>query len=164
MEDSLKYNEMRFYSPSGQIGDIRTEVHEISEDVVFDKAKMFFTKPEEPVYLIIYFIDDISEKELTFLYSKLIARGLITLDVGPDEEAKEDLKESSLENTSFEIKCDGDFRNIFDCAKEIFNDFNMPGGIERVMICIRDCPSLNMKHWLENKMAEDKDASESEVQ
>lgn len=148
-----KYNEMTLYSPSGFDGDIRADVHEISENVVCDRAKLFFNPPESPVFLVLFFQDDIGEEELEFLYNKLLGRGLIS-NIDPIAETKVDLEKGSLENSSFEIKWDGDFKTIFETAKEIFNDFNMPGGCERVRVCIRDVPSVNMKEWLMKRQRE----------
>lgn len=151
-------NNLVFFTENNEV---RTELQECSPVVNSGDPKLkCFNVDEKPVYLRIWYQDDIADFELLNVYDRLIIHRLIEVDIAVPEMVKEDFEynHGSMKGSSFEVKC-YDFKEAFMCANDIMELFKEPGfcgrNATRVSVMLSDEPSKEfiqqMKHKEDNQ-------------
>lgn len=137
-------NNLIFFTENNEV---RTELQECTPVTNSGDPKLkCFNVNEKPVYLRIWYQDDIADFELLNVYDRLISHRLIEVDKAVSEMVKEDFEynHGSMKGSSFEVKCH-DFKEAFMCAKDIVELFKEPefGGLDttRVSVMLSDEPS-----------------------
>lgn len=144
-------NNLVFYNKDGEV---RTELQECT--VVQGESDERLTRykvKDKPCHLQVHFLDDIGEEELMFFYYRITNHGLVHLDKDIATTVKEDFEiNPTMYGSTFEIRCDGKFKEAFECAVEIVNDFpDGDDGIPRVGVIISDQPSEAFKKAKEKR-------------
>lgn len=137
-------NNLVFFTENNEV---RAELQECSPVVNSGDPKLkCFNAIEKPVYLRIWYQDDVAECELFNVYYLLISHRLIEIDKTIPEMVKEDFEynHGSMKRSSFEVKCH-DFKEAFMCANDIMRLFKEPGfggwNTTRVSVMLSDEPS-----------------------